>query len=68
MSRKVDSLGIVQEIKIWPYWQVEERDKIEFVQENETHKILWNTDKPKDYWPEEKNFSTENKRKRKERE
>ena len=33
---KGDPLGIVQVIKIWPYYH-----KLESVLENETHKILW---------------------------
>ena len=48
LDQKGGSLGIVQLIKIWPYWQM---NKPEFHAENEIHKIIWDFEiqsKPED--------------------
>ena len=44
-----DPLGIVQEIKIWPCWQMN-MHKPEPVLENEVQKILWHFEIQMDHW------------------
>ena len=39
--------GIVQEIKIWPRWEIH---KPEFIRENGTYKILWDFEKQRNHF------------------